>query len=79
MSDIAALSPDWHTSPPPNEIRLIGDNWIDTAASLVMSVPSAIVPSEKIFLVNATHPDFPTLKITAPNLFPSIHDYSKQF
>lgn len=66
VSDIATLPPDWYTSPPPDEIRFIGDKWIADAKSALLSVPSAIVPHEKNFLLNPAHSDFKALNIGKP-------------
>ena len=36
----------------------IGDQWVREARSVVLAVPSAIVPAERNFLLNPAHPDF---------------------
>jgi RES domain-containing protein len=37
--------------------RAIGDAWLDSRASLVLVVPSAIVPRADNVLINPVHPD----------------------
>ena len=42
----------------------VGDNWIRSHASLILRVPSVILPGNGYnFLVNPNHPDFTLLKI----------------
>jgi RES domain-containing protein len=64
--DTAALPKLWRRSPSPRTVQEIGDNWVSSAASLVMQVPSAIVPGESNYLLNVRHPDFPKLVIGRP-------------
>jgi RES domain-containing protein len=49
------LSTDWQASPA--STRRIGDQWLDQAATPLLQVPSAIVPSGQNFLLNPAHPD----------------------
>jgi len=52
------LPPDWRASPPGAATMRIGDQWVREARSVVLAVPSAIVPAERNFLLNPAHPDF---------------------
>ena len=47
----------------------LGDEWIKTAQSAVLAVPSVLVPQEWSFLLNPKHPDFAKLKITDAGVF----------
>jgi len=68
--DPATLPPDWSTTPAPATVRAIGDQWIASRASLVLQVPSAIVPLQYNFLINPDHPAFAThLTRSAPQPF----------
>jgi RES domain-containing protein len=51
--------------------RNFGDDWIRRNSSLLLRVPSVIIPGEYNFLVNVKHPDFKKLKIVevSPFLF----------
>lgn len=40
-----------------------GDNWLKEKTSLLLRVPSVVVPSEANFLVNPLHPDAGSMKI----------------
>lgn len=55
---VAGLPPDWRAEPPGGGTREIGRSWL-TAASRpgVLVVPSAIIPRERNYLLNPTHPD----------------------
>jgi RES domain-containing protein len=67
--DLPTLPKNWKTYPPPKKIRAIGDDWVAAASSVVLQVPSVIVPLENNFLLNPHHPDFPKLKIGKPVRF----------
>jgi RES domain-containing protein len=60
------LPDDWSKDPPPPIIQQIGDSWVENQGSVILEVPSAIVPREKNYLINPVHPDFITLKIGSP-------------
>ena len=46
-----------------SNFKFIGDNWIRKNASLILKVPSVVIPEEFNFLVNQLHKDFHKLKI----------------
>ncbi len=60
------LPGNWNRGPAPQEIKQIGDTWVESQKSVILEVPSAIVPSEKNYLINPAHPDFSKLKIGEP-------------
>ncbi len=69
-----ALNPDelpdnWNKGPSPQAIKQIGDSWVEGRQSVILEVPSAIVPTEKNYLINPAHPDFSKLKIGSPAKF----------
>jgi len=41
----------------------IGSSWYQTGETLLLQVPSAVVPNEYNFVLNARHPNFPQIKI----------------
>ena len=65
----ADLPTDWNKDPSPQAIKQIGDSWIENQQSVILEVPSAIVPTEKNFLINPSHPNFSKLKIGTPTKF----------
>ena len=67
--DLAALPPDWSDNPAPESTRRMGAEWITSQASLILAVPSAVVPDELVFLINPAHRDLPRLQIGKPASF----------
>lgn len=69
LLDRANLPADWRSSPAPPPLQEIGDRWVAEARSVVLQVPSTIVPSEPNFLFNPGHPDFDQVAIGSPTAF----------
>lgn len=63
MVEVKKLPKNWDTQPPSVASKKVGDGWIKSARSLVLAVPSVIIPMERTFLLNPSHPDFAKLKI----------------
>ena len=63
------LPSDWRAFPGPYELRRIGDDWLEKRSSLVLRVPSAIVPIECNYLLNPEHLEFSTVAIGDPESF----------
>ena len=57
------LPDNWKKDPSPQANKQIGDTWVESQKSIILEVPSAIVPTEKNFLINPAHADFSKLKI----------------
>ena len=57
------LPVDWQALPIPQSTRLIGDTWTGKQASLILEVPSVVVPQESNYLLNPAHPDIKQLRI----------------
>lgn len=71
---VFALNPEklpdnWNKDPSPQANKQIGDSWVESQQSVILEVPSAIVPTEKNFLINRAHADFSKLKIGSPTKF----------
>lgn len=50
---------------PPGKLSLdYGDRWLAQKRSLVLAVPSAIVPEDRVVLINPLHPDAASVKAT---------------
>ena len=60
---------DWSANPPKPTTQSIGDRWVAQGNDLLLSVPSALVPTERNYLLNPKHPDFSRLHIGAPQKF----------
>lgn len=60
---IAQLSKDWNKKALPRTCQSLGSQWISSNASLLLQVPSSIIPDEKNYLINPAHKDFTKVKI----------------
>lgn len=60
------LPPDWNRKPAGENTQQIGLAWASSFRSVILQVPSAIIPSEDNFLLNPLHPEFRRLRIEPP-------------
>lgn len=58
-----ALPADWKAEPASAGSRNFGARWARESRSAVLSVPSAILPGERNFVLNPAHPHFPRIRI----------------
>ncbi len=66
---VESLPEDWQDEPPPPSVQAIGDAWVKAAESVILAVPSVIIPAERNYLINPNHPDFKKIKIKTPTDF----------
>ena len=64
-----ALPAQWNSMPASFSTKTIGDNWARSNISLVLEVPSVIIPVEMNHLFNPNHPEFRSLKFHPPHSF----------
>ncbi len=57
------LPTDWKRYPSPGCVKRIGDEWLAGMESLMLSVPSTVIPEELNLLINPGHTDFSTVII----------------
>lgn len=62
-----SLKPDWKDDP--DYSRYIGNSFLKSKKSLLMKVPSAIIPEEYNVLINPLHADSRKIKIITSSLF----------
>jgi RES domain-containing protein len=48
----------WRKYPAPEALADLGTRWVDEAGTAILAVPSAVVPQEKNYLLNPSHPRF---------------------
>ena len=60
------LPSNWDAFPHLDATRTLGTRWFEEERSVVLSVPSAIIPVAKNFLINPFHPDFRALERGQP-------------
>ncbi|MEO8407378.1 MAG: RES family NAD+ phosphorylase [Oxalobacteraceae bacterium] len=64
--NVVDLPEDWPPLSARNALQAIGNAWIQRDAHCSLSVPSAVVPAERSFLINPAHPDFTKIVIGQP-------------
>jgi RES domain-containing protein len=57
------LPKGWNAQPPSAVSKTIGNEWVNSGRSAVLSLPSVLVPLERTYLINPKHPDFRKIKI----------------
>ncbi len=74
--EIRALPRHWRRAGPyPRECQALGDAWVASRRTAVLTVPSVVVPMERNYLLNPAHPDFRKLAIGKPVKF----DFDERF
>ncbi|MCS3698609.1 RES family NAD+ phosphorylase [Salinibacter ruber] len=56
----------WDDRPYGSASQQVGDKWVQSGRSLVLRVPSVVVPAEHNYLINPEHPTFGELEIGEP-------------
>lgn len=64
--DPADLPENWRADPAPRAVKTVGDRWVRAGRSLVLAVPSAVVPAERNYLLNPRPAAFEALTIDGP-------------
>lgn len=64
--DASTLPVGWRAYPAPAVLAAFGDQWVESGESAVLSVPSAVVPEERNYLIHPGHDDFRRIKTLAP-------------
>lgn len=49
---------NWRSMAAYGQLQQLGSNWYSNKESLVLKVPSAIIPYEYNYVINTIHPDF---------------------
>lgn len=60
----AELPKEWRAEPAPDTCKNLGTEWVESNATVHLSVPSVIIPRQRNLVLNIAHPDYPKLKIT---------------
>jgi RES domain-containing protein len=69
VEEFTELPKNWSASPPPLEIQRIGDDWARGQASVVLKVPTSVLPVEFNYLINVEHPEFSKVQLGKPQSF----------
>jgi len=54
----ADLPKDWRSMITYPQLQQLGSDWYTSSKSLVLKVPSAIIPKEYNYIINVNHPEF---------------------
>ena len=63
------LPPNWRDYPPPPELQKLGTAWLVSGSSAVLSVPSAVTPEERNYLINPEHEHFRSVDVGSSRPF----------
>ncbi|MFN0067082.1 MAG: RES family NAD+ phosphorylase [Limisphaerales bacterium] len=70
VEDRAPLPGDWFRHPAPPAVAKLGAAWLAGLGSAALSVPSAVVPAERNYLLNPRHGRFAEVEVGAVEPFP---------
>lgn len=65
----ADLPRGWRRYPAPARLQEIGTAWARDRETAVLSVPSAVVPDDRLYVLNPSHPAFSRIRIGRPEPF----------
>lgn len=58
------LPRNWRRYPAPMSLQKLGNAWLDSVDTCIMSVPSVVIPTETNFLINPRHPEIKKIKVS---------------
>jgi RES domain-containing protein len=64
--EIPDLPEDWRSLPPPQSTKVLGTAWATSRETLVLRVPSVVLPAEHNYLINPLHPDMERVEMGEP-------------
>ncbi|MSP37620.1 MAG: RES domain-containing protein [Deltaproteobacteria bacterium] len=64
--ETAMLPRNWRDFPAPEALKDIGSSWLVRNTTAIMSVPSALIPTECNYLLNPKQKDFRRIRIGTP-------------
>jgi RES domain-containing protein len=67
------LPAGWKLESSYSQTQPLGSAWYEAGGTMLLKVPSAIVPAEYNFVLNARHPDFAKVKLKTKE--PFVYDY----
>ena len=66
---VADLPTGWDSYPSPRATSDIGTGWAKGLTTAVLSVPSAVIPRERNYILNPVHPEFARIRFASPEPF----------
>lgn len=78
VEDFRTLPENRSVSPPLLEIQQIGDEWAREMDSVVLKVPTSVIPVEFNYLINVQHSEFSKVQLGKPQTFTLTNDFTKK-
>lgn len=66
---VGDLPANWREYPGPDVLPVIGATWAAARQAVILSVPSAVIPEERNYLLNPAHPHFSRICWNTPEPF----------
>ena len=66
MATVGELPENWQQSPPPDSTRQLGRTWLERGETLLLKVPSVLIPNEYNYLINPRHEAFGAVEVSEP-------------
>jgi RES domain-containing protein len=66
---LRTLPTRWRRYPAPRLLQVLGNKWLDARKTAVLQVPSAVIPGERNYLINPSHPDARRIRVVAAARF----------
>lgn len=60
------LPEDWRNLSTRDTLQTVGKDWLTSMRSAILSVPSAVLPAERNYLINPNHPDVQNIMLGLP-------------
>ena len=64
--EVADLPEDWRGLPVPESTKALGTAWLASQETLVLRVPSVVLPAEHNYLINPAHPSAAQVEVGDP-------------
>ena len=64
--EASELGNNWRALSARDELQAIGNDWLQKRETCILSVPGAVIPAERNFLINPLHVDFSKITIGEP-------------
>jgi RES domain-containing protein len=66
---LETLAADWRSVPAPQSLARLGTEWARAQSTAVLSLPSAVLPFERNYLLNPGHRSFVSIVVGRPRPF----------
>jgi RES domain-containing protein len=63
--ELAGLPEDWRSYPAPPSLAEVGTEWLKRQESAILSVPSALIPEERNYLINPEQVEAPRIRVAS--------------